>query len=92
MAQGMATHPQDRSLTRWPAQPGCRTCWRGLQRAFSLTPVFVSMTLVMAHDLCDAVVALRMGQVVESAPIEQLVHPQNPCTRALIAAMPAWAF
>ena len=66
---------------------------RGLQRAFSLTPVFVSHDLVMAHDLCDAVVALRAGQVVESVPIEQLFpHPQNPCTRVLIAAMPAWAF
>lgn len=64
-----------------------------MQRAFGLTYVFVSHDLAVVRYLCDEVVVLRSGQVVEAAPTETLfTDPQNAYTRALIAAMPGWAF
>jgi ABC-type glutathione transport system ATPase component len=64
-----------------------------MQRAFGLTYVFVSHDLAVVRYLCDEVVVLRSGQVVEAAPTETLfTDPKNAYTRALIAAMPGWAF
>jgi peptide/nickel transport system ATP-binding protein len=43
--------------------------------------------------LCDEVVVLRRGQVVEAAPTQSLFeHPQNDYTRTLIQSMPDLAF
>ncbi len=64
-----------------------------MQRAFGLTYLFVSHDLAVVRYMCDDVVVLRGGQVVESAPTEQLFEtPQNDYTRALIAAMPETVF
>lgn len=64
-----------------------------MQQTFGLTYVFVSHDLAVVRYLCDEVVVLRGGRVVEAAPTETLFrHPKHDYTRALIAAMPAWAF
>jgi oligopeptide/dipeptide ABC transporter ATP-binding protein len=40
-------------------------------------------------DVCDRVVVLYAGQVVEQAPVEELFRsPRHPYTRALLKAMP----
>ena len=64
-----------------------------MQQAFGLTYLFVSHDLAVVRYLCDDVVVLRGGQVVEAAPTEQLfAAPRDDYTRALIAAMPEVAF
>ena len=64
-----------------------------MQRALGLTYVFVSHDLAVVRYLCDAVVVLRGGQVVEAAPTQDLfANPQHAYTRALIAAMPDLVF
>ena len=64
-----------------------------MQRALGLTYFFVSHDLAVVRYMCDDVVVLRGGEVVEAAPTEQLFDaPQSDYTRALIAAMPEVAF
>ena len=64
-----------------------------LQREFGLTYLFVSHDLAVIRHMCDAVAVLRQGQLVETAPTEQLfAAPQSEYTRILIDAMPATEF
>ena len=49
--------------------------------------LFVTHDLAVAADLCDDVVVLDRGRVVESGPIQQVVgSPQAPFTAALVEA------
>lgn len=64
-----------------------------MQQSLGLTYVFVSHDLSVVRYLCDEVVVLRAGRVVEAAPTQILFEqPQNEYTRALIQAMPAMTF
>ncbi len=64
-----------------------------MQCEFGLTYLFVSHDLAVVRHMCDQVVVLRAGQVVEAAPTEQLFKaPQSEYTRTLIEAMPEVAF
>jgi len=64
-----------------------------MQQTFGLTYLFVSHDLTVVRYLCDDVVVLRGGKVVEAAPTEELFEaPRDDYTRALIAAMPEVAF
>jgi len=54
-----------------------------------LTLIFVSHDLAVVQCVCDTVVVMRAGKVVESGPVEQLYNkPQAAYTRALVAAIP----
>ncbi|GAA2179583.1 ABC transporter ATP-binding protein [Brooklawnia cerclae] len=56
---------------------------------YGLTLVFVSHDLTVVRHVCDAVLVLRSGRVVEHGPTEQVyVDPQNPYTRQLLASVP----
>ncbi|WP_068402568.1 ABC transporter ATP-binding protein [Kribbia dieselivorans] len=58
--------------------------------ARDLTLVFVSHDLSVIRHLCDRVVVMRAGQIVEDGPTEQVWRdPQHDYTRRLIAAIPA---
>ncbi|MFJ9693960.1 dipeptide ABC transporter ATP-binding protein [Kitasatospora sp. NPDC101183] len=49
--------------------------------------VFISHDLALVRHLCDEVLVLRHGRVVERAPAEQLfAEPAHPYTRELLAA------
>ena len=64
-----------------------------MQREFGLTYLFVSHDLAVVRYMCDAVVVLRAGRVVEAAPTEELfAAPKSDYTRALISAMPEVRF
>ncbi|KQO08522.1 hypothetical protein ASF06_10110 [Agreia sp. Leaf244] len=61
----------------------------GLRRDLGVALVFVSHDLAVVATLCDDVLVMRDGRVVERGAIgEVFAHPQHPFTRALVAAVP----
>ena len=60
-----------------------------LKERLGLTMLFISHDLDVVEYLCDRVVVLYLGHVMEIAPTEALYsRPQHPYTRALLAASP----
>lgn len=60
-----------------------------LREQLGLTLIFISHDLGVVRALCDRVVVMYLGRVVEDAPTEQLFEdPQHPYTKALLAAVP----
>jgi oligopeptide/dipeptide ABC transporter ATP-binding protein len=60
-----------------------------MKRKLDLTLLFVSHDLSVVEYICDRVVVMYLGAVVESARAEELFrNPMHPYTRALIAARP----
>jgi peptide/nickel transport system ATP-binding protein len=60
-----------------------------LKEQLGLTLLFISHDLDVVEYLCDRVVVLYLGHVMEIAPTEALyAQPQHPYTRALLAAAP----
>jgi oligopeptide/dipeptide ABC transporter ATP-binding protein len=60
-----------------------------LKEQLGLTLLFISHDLDVVEYLCDRVVVLYLGRVMEIAPTEALyAQPQHPYTRALLAAAP----
>ena len=65
------------------------TLLRALRRDLGLALVFISHDLSVVRALCDRVVVLRGGVVVEAGSVESLfAAPRHPYTRALLAAIP----
>jgi peptide/nickel transport system ATP-binding protein len=60
-----------------------------LRRDTGLSLIFISHDLSLVRSLCDELLILRSGEVVESAPADQVfARPSHDYTRALIAAIP----
>jgi peptide/nickel transport system ATP-binding protein len=60
-----------------------------LKERLGLTLLFISHDLDVVEYLCDRVVVLYLGRVMEVAPTESLyAQPLHPYTRALLAAAP----
>ena len=60
-----------------------------LKDRLGLTLLFISHDLDVVEYLCDRVVVLYLGRVVEVAPTEALyAKPRHPYTQALLAAAP----
>jgi peptide/nickel transport system ATP-binding protein len=60
-----------------------------LKEQLGLTLLFISHDLDVVEYLCDRVVVLYLGRVMEIAPTEALyARPAHPYTRALLAAAP----
>ena len=60
-----------------------------LREQFSLTMLFISHDLDVVEYLCDRVVVLYLGRVMEVAPTAALfARPLHPYTQALLAASP----
>ncbi|MEV6978786.1 ABC transporter ATP-binding protein [Kitasatospora sp. NPDC093806] len=58
-----------------------------LRRRTGVGLVFISHDLALVRHLCDEVLVMRHGRVVEQAPAERLfTAPEHPYTRQLIAA------
>jgi peptide/nickel transport system ATP-binding protein len=59
------------------------------KREMGLTSIFVSHNLAVIRQVSDWVAVMRLGEVVEYGPVEQIfATPQHDYTRALIAAVP----
>ena len=58
-----------------------------LQARFGLALIFITHDLRVAARISDRVLVMQHGQVVENAPLRQLLTaPQHPYTRSLLAA------
>ena len=62
---------------------------RSLQREFGLAVLFVTHDLGVVADVCDRVVVMYAGQLVEEAPLDLFFErPRHPYSEGLLAAMP----
>ncbi len=60
-----------------------------LKREFDLTMVFISHDLSVVHEICEHVVVLEHGSIVEQGPVSSVFkNPTQPYTQRLIAAIP----
>lgn len=61
-----------------------------LKEELKLSYLFISHDLLVVRNICDHVVVLYLGKVMESGPTEQLFHdPKHPYTQSLLDAVPA---
>ena len=63
---------------------------RSLRQEIDGSILFVSHNLGLIAELCDEVVVMYAGEVVEHAPVRALFHaPRHPYTRLLLECDPA---
>ena len=63
---------------------------RELRRELSASILFISHNLGVVAEICDFIVVLYAGEVVERGPVREIFHrPRHPYTQALLACDPA---
>ena len=62
---------------------------KGLRDQYGLTILFITHDLGVVANICDRATVLRLGQVMETGPVNELFQrPTHPYTKALLAALP----
>jgi peptide/nickel transport system ATP-binding protein len=62
---------------------------QSLKREFGTTILFISHNLGVVQQLCDRVLVLYLGHMMEEGSAEELFHePRHPYTRGLLEAIP----
>jgi peptide/nickel transport system ATP-binding protein len=60
-----------------------------LQEEFGLTMLFIAHDLAVVEHLCDEIVVMYLGKVMETGPaVEVCSAPKHPYTEALLSAVP----
>lgn len=63
---------------------------RELREESGLSMLFISHDLGVISEICDRVVVMFRGKIVEEGPAEQILRaPQHPYTRGLVACRPS---
>jgi len=61
----------------------------GLQKEFGMAVVLITHDLGVVAEVCDEVVVMYLGEVVERADVDSLFHdPKHPYTEALLKSIP----
>ncbi|HEY5231594.1 MAG TPA: ABC transporter ATP-binding protein [Galbitalea sp.] len=62
---------------------------RNLRKRLNSAIVLITHDMGVVADLADKIIVMKDGEIVESAPIQQLFdHPKHPYTKELLAAVP----
>lgn len=62
---------------------------RDLQRDLNMAYLFISHDLSTVRHLCDRVLVMYLGQIVEEGPVEEVFsNPRHVYTQALLSAIP----
>lgn len=62
-----------------------------LKQRLGMSYLFVSHDLNVVRLLCDRILVMYLGKLVEVGPVEQIFnHPRHPYTEALISAIPSF--
>lgn len=60
-----------------------------IQRETGVSFLFISHDLAVVESICDRIMVMYLGKIVESGPAEKIVkNPAHPYTKALIDAIP----
>jgi peptide/nickel transport system ATP-binding protein len=60
-----------------------------LQNEFGLTYLFIAHDLSVVRHVCDRVMVMYLGNIMERGPTEELfTDPSNPYTKSLLSAIP----
>jgi peptide/nickel transport system ATP-binding protein len=60
-----------------------------LQRSLQLTYLFITHDLAVAQFMCDRLLVMRQGRIVEQGSTADIFHnPQHSYTQTLIASYP----
>jgi peptide/nickel transport system ATP-binding protein len=61
-----------------------------LQDELGLTYLFVAHDLSVVHHICDRILVMYHGRVVEEGPVEEVFNnPQQDYTKLLLSAIPS---
>ena len=62
---------------------------RSLRKRLNSAIVLITHDMGVVADLADKIIVMKDGEIVESAPIQELFdHPKHPYTKELLAAVP----
>src|SRR3989442_6997441 len=63
---------------------------RSLQAREDMAVVLITHNLGVVAEMCDEVVVMYLGRVVEEGPVDSIFHaPKHPYTRALLRSIPS---
>ncbi len=95
IARALALNPQflvcDESIAALDVsiQAQILNLFMDLREELDLTYLFISHDLRAVRHVCDRVVIMYLGRIVEDAPAEEFFkHPNHPYTKALLAEVP----
>ncbi len=63
---------------------------RDLQKQRGMAIMLITHNLGVVAEMCDQVVVMYLGRVVEAGPVDDIFHaPQHPYTKALLQSIPS---